>query len=149
MISLFKKMVFAISIALYSSVLFADQFYASKGVAIEGYDTVAYFTQNTAVKGLHKYSTVWDGITWYFSNEKHLTLFTASPEKYIPQFGGYCALGAAHNGAVPSDPQTFTIHKEKLYFNMSPPVATTWRLNPDFHIERATKAWQNKEIVFY
>jgi len=149
MLKLLKRTMAFIFIGLYMNIVQAGQFYSTEGVAIEGYDTVAYFTQNAAIKGQAKFKTRWHDVTWFFSSKKHFELFIASPEKYVPQFGGYCALGAAHNGAVPTDPETFTVHKGKLYLNMAPAVGVTWRLNPDFHIERASKAWQNDKIVFY
>ena len=110
---------------------------------------MSYFTDNKAQQGLAKYSFEWHDVTWFFSSEQHLNTFKMAPHKYAPQFGGFCALGAAHNGAVPTDPETFTIHKGKLYLNMAPPVGVTWRLNPDFHITRASKAWDDGSIVFY
>ena len=126
-----------------------DKTFSSSGVAIRGYDTVAFFESEQAIQGVEKYQTQWQGTNWYFSNEKHLALFKQSPEKYAPQFGGFCALGAAHLGAVPSDPRAFSIHDGKLYFNMTEEVRITWRLNADFHIKRADKAWKEERITFY
>ncbi len=59
------------------------------GLAIKGYDTVAYFTVGKPVKGDRQFSHDWKGATWLFSSKKHLDLFAASPEKYAPQYGGY------------------------------------------------------------
>jgi YHS domain-containing protein len=127
----------------------AGQFFASEGIAIRGYDTVSYFTDNKAVEGKAEYAYSWHGATWHFSSAKNLELFKASPQNYVPQFGGFCALGAAHEGAVPTNPEVFTIYKGRLYLNMTAPVGITWRLNSDFHIERATKAWESGSITFY
>jgi YHS domain-containing protein len=149
MINTMKKITFVITLYLFTLPSFAGQFFSSDGIAIEGYDTVAYFTENKARHGSENYALKWHGVTWQFSTAENLALFKSSPEKYVPQFGGYCALGAAHNGAVPTDPETFTIHKGKLYLNMAPPVGITWRLNPDFHIARASKSWQEGKIIFY
>lgn len=60
-----------------------------KGVAIKGYDTVAYFTMQKPVKGSDEYSLEWNGATWLFSSREHLDMFAKNPEKYAPQYGGY------------------------------------------------------------
>ena len=138
-----------IPLLLISAQSYAGKFYSIEGVAIEGYDPVSYFTENKAQVGNIEFSYEWHNVTWHFTSKVHLQLFIKSPEKYVPQFGGYCALGAAHNGAVPTDPEIFTLHKGKLYLNMAPPVGVTWRLNPDFHIKRASKAWSSGKIDFY
>jgi len=61
----------------------------SDGIAIKGYDTVAYFTMGMPVKGEEQYAHEWNGAKWLFSNKGHLDLFAADPEKYAPQYGGY------------------------------------------------------------
>ena len=64
-------------------------------VAIEGYDTVAYFTDGKATKGSEEYSYDWLGASWHFANDEHRKLFAANPISYAPQFGGLCAEGVA------------------------------------------------------
>jgi len=59
------------------------------GVAIKGYDTVAYHTEGRAVKGHRKYSHTWNDAKWYFSSAENRNLFAADPERYAPQYGGY------------------------------------------------------------
>ena len=59
------------------------------GIALKGYDTVAYFTMGLPVKGLKEFQYNWQGAKWLFSNHEHLTLFQENPEKYAPQYGGY------------------------------------------------------------
>jgi YHS domain-containing protein len=61
----------------------------SRGVAIGGYDPVAYFTQGKAVKGSEDFSRQWMGATWHFTSREHLEMFTTNPESYAPQYGGY------------------------------------------------------------
>lgn len=87
------------------------------GVAIGGYDTVAYFLDNRAVKGSEKYSYNWLGTPWYFASEEHRELFKKNPAKYAPQYGGYCAAEVAGSGSVTVniDPEAFTIVDGKLY----------------------------------
>jgi YHS domain-containing protein len=91
------------------------------GVAIKGYDTVAYFTDGKAMKGSKKFTHKWLGTPWYFANAKHRDMFEADPTKYAPQFGGYCALGVGLKGnshaAENIDPvNAWRIIDGKLYF---------------------------------
>lgn len=91
-------------------------FKTEDGVAINGYDAVAYFTQNQAVQGSKQFSISHNGATYYFANAEHQTAFKADPAKYAPVCGGYCAFAVAKMGAlVPSDPKTFKIRDGKLY----------------------------------
>lgn len=87
------------------------------GVAIMGYDTVAYFTEGKAVKGSEKFSYEWLGTPWHFSSEKHREMFMNEPVKYAPQYGGYCAGEVAGSGSVTVniDPEAFKIIEGKLY----------------------------------
>lgn len=86
------------------------------GVAIKGYDVVAYFTDYKAVEGSEKHSLKYDGVTFYFANEEHKNMFKKEPAHYLPQYGGYCAFGMAKmNSKVPTDPHTFKIVDGKLY----------------------------------
>jgi YHS domain-containing protein len=96
------------------------------GIAIVGYDTVAYFTQNKAVKGSDEYTHQWNGAKWRFSSIAHLDLFKANPEKYAPQYGGYCAYGVAGGYLVKIDPTQFTVTGGKLYLNYDAGVQKDW-----------------------
>jgi YHS domain-containing protein len=86
------------------------------GVAIMGYDPVAYFTENQAVKGSEKFSYDWLGTPWHFANNQHREMFMNEPVKYAPQYGGYCA-GEVVGGSttVNVDPEAFKIIDGKLY----------------------------------
>src|SRR4029079_12550798 len=70
------------------------------GVAIMGYDTVAYFTEGKAVKGSDEFSYEWLGTPWHFASKKHQEMFISAPVKYAPQYGGYCAAEVAGSGSV-------------------------------------------------
>lgn len=86
------------------------------GLAIQGYDPVAYFAQNKAVKGLKNLSIYADGVTYYFSTQQNKDLFKANPAKYEPQYGGWCAYAmGATNEKVEVDPETFKVLNGKLY----------------------------------
>jgi YHS domain-containing protein len=105
--------------------------------AINGYDTVAYFTENKAVKGTDGLATDWMGAKWKFSTQAHLDLFKASPEKYAPQYGGYCAYGVTQDYLVKVDPEQFTVLDGKLYLNYDADVQAKWSKDKPGYIKAA------------
>jgi YHS domain-containing protein len=87
-----------------------------KGIAIQGYDPVGYFTENKAVEGKKEFATFYEGSTYYFSSEQNKELFKKDPAKYEPLYGGWCAYAMGANGEkVEVDPETFKIIDGKLY----------------------------------
>lgn len=93
------------------------------GVAIMGYDPVAYFTEGRPMKGSEKFAYEWLGTPWHFANAKHRDMFAADPTKYAPQYGGYCTLGVGLDGhaAENIDPErAWRIIDGKLYFVYDP-----------------------------
>lgn len=109
--------------------------------AIKGYDSVAYFTQNKAVKGKSEFSTEYQGAKWLFSSQANLELFTANPSKYAPQYGGYCAYAVSQGYTASIKPELFTIHEGKLYLNYNADVNNKWRNNKLDFISKADKNW--------
>ena len=105
--------------------------------AIYGYDTVAYWTENKAVKGSKKITTEWQGAQWHFSSEENKALFVANPERYAPQYGGYCAYAMSDGRLVGIDEDAFTIVDDKLYLNYSKSVMKEWRSNQATFIQEA------------
>ena len=101
--------------------------YEPSGVAIRGFDTVAYFTMSKAVKGSEKYVTEWKGAKWHFSSQEHLDLFKADPTKYAPQYGGYCAYGIAVDNLVKIEGDLWDIVDDKLYLNFNKDLQDKWR----------------------
>ena len=95
--------------------------------AINGYDTVAYFSQGKPVKGSDSFVFQWKEAKWKFSTQANLDLFRASPEKYAPQYGGYCAYGVANGNLVKVDPEQFTVLDGKLYLNYDADVQQAWK----------------------
>lgn len=86
------------------------------GLAIEGYDPVAYFSKQKAIEGKKELSLVMNGATWYFSSPENRDLFKANPAKYEPQYGGWCAYAMGAKGEkVEVDPETFKVLNGKLY----------------------------------
>jgi YHS domain-containing protein len=94
--------------------------------AINGYDTVAYFTVGKPVKGLDTFVHEWNGAKWKFASQANLDLFKSSPEKYAPQYGGYCAYGVAQGNLVKVEPDQFTVRDGKLYLNYDADVQSKW-----------------------
>lgn len=93
------------------------------GVAIMGYDPVAYFTEGQPMKGSEEFAYEWLGTPWHFANAKHREMFAADPAKYAPQYGGYCTLGVGLDGhaAENIDPErAWRIIDGKLYFVYDP-----------------------------
>jgi len=105
--------------------------------AINGYDTVAYFSVGKPVKGQDSFVTEWMGAKWKFSSQANLDLFKADPEKYAPQYGGYCAYGVAKDGLVKVEPDQFTVRNGKLYLNFDADVQALWLKDPDGFIKQA------------
>ena len=112
--------------------------------AIYGYDTVAYFTENKAVKGDKKIIHNWRGADWHFSSEENKALFVAAPEKYAPQYGGYCAYAMSDGRLVGIDEDAFTLHNGKLYLNYSKSVMKEWRSNMEQFIKEADALYPTK-----
>ena len=141
--SLFKRSIFVVLLLASAPVLAVDPVFTPlfSDKAIRGYDTVAYFTENKAVEGVDEYSTEYMGATWLFSSAENLALFTADPEKYAPQYGGYCAYAVSKNSTASIKPELFTIHDGKLYLNYNESINDKWRANKEDFIKKADKNW--------
>lgn len=115
-------------------------FFSNK--ALEGYDTVAYFTEGKAVEGTSNFKAKYQGAEWWFASKEHLDMFTDDPEKYAPQYGGYCAWAVGEkNQLAPGDPHQWTIHQGKLYINYDQSVQDTWLPKKDRFIKIADQNW--------
>ena len=113
-----------------------------RGVAIHGYDPVAYFVESKPVKGTAERSTTARGATYWFASDKNLELFKADPSKYEPQCGGYCAYGVAQGFKPDIDPTAFRVESGKLYLNLSPDVQSRWVKDIPGYVEQANKNWK-------
>lgn len=115
------------------------------GLAISGYDPVAYFTESRAIKGKPEFQVTHKGITYYFSSVKHKELFLVKPNSYEPEYGGWCAFAMGDYGQkVKIDPETFKITNGKLYlfynflFNNT---LTSWNKNETNLIKLGNYNW--------
>ena len=119
----------------------ASSISGSKGVAIDGYDPVAYFTQGEPQQGSAEFSTEWNGTTWHFSSAAHRDLFVQSPEKYAPQYGGHCAYAMAGGGRAAGDGERWRIVDDKLYLNSNWFAYKLWQGDVPGNIRDADKQW--------
>jgi len=115
--------------------------YTADGAAIGGYDPVAYFTDGKPVPGKAEYSHDWMGVTWRFASAGHRDAFAAEPEKYAPQYGGFCAWAAAEGYTAQIDPAAWHIEGGKLYLNYSKSVQSRWAKDIPGNIGKADRNW--------
>ncbi len=121
---------------------FADFNVGSDRIAIHGYDTVAYFTEGKPTKGKEEFEHTWEDAKWHFASATNRDLFKANPDRYAPQYGGYCALGLAAGEYADTDPNAFTIVDGKLYLNLSIEYRDgAWRKAPKAYLATADYNW--------
>jgi len=120
-----------------------EPFNQTDGIAIYGYDPVAYFTDGQAVKGSDEFAYEWLGATWYFASAEHRDLFATDPIKYAPQYGGYCAIGMIDGGTWGTNPEHWRIVDGKLYmYDGSQADMARWERDAPKNIEKADAEWQ-------
>ena len=110
-------------------------------IAIKGYDSVAYFKMGKAVQGDKSFSFQWHAMTWYFLNKEHRDLFAAMPEKYAPQYDGYCAWALTEARLAKTDPEVWKIVDGKLYLNCSWEAFQKWSRDIPGNIKKADANW--------
>ena len=125
----------------------ADNIYTGyfSNKAVSGYDVIAYFEESKPVKGSAKYQLEYKGADWYFSSQANLDKFTANPEKYEPQYGGYCAWAMADNKTAPGKPPFWSVYNDKLYLNYDQGVQDTWVADKDAFIKKADAHWAKRD----
>ena len=119
-----------------------SEVYVEDGIAINGYDPVAYFTESKPIPGSDEFTFQWNSATWKFSTHENMEAFKAQPEKFSPVFGGYCAYGMSNGEGYKATtvPQAWTILDDKLYLNYNLKVKDKWLENQQ---ERINEAWGN------
>jgi YHS domain-containing protein len=111
------------------------------GFALKGYDPVAYFTDGHPTKGEDQYSFQWKGVRYRFASAESLQRFKADPEKYLPQYGGYCAYAMSLDRIADIDPYRWAIVDGKLYLNNGFLAQHLWSLNESGNIASADRNW--------
>jgi hypothetical protein len=111
------------------------------GVAIKGYDPVAYFTEGKAVKGDSDFEHEYMDATWRFASAAYRDEFARDPKKYMPQYGGYCAYGVSKGYAVGIDPEAWKVVDGKLYLNYNQDVQKMWLEDVPGRVKKADENW--------
>ena len=137
----FSALIAVALLSMSSTAVFAGEFFETDGVALRGYDPVAYFASGKPQKGQAQYSYEYKGSKFYFASDANRRAFMAMPEKYAPQFGGYCAFGTAQGYKVSTQPDAFAIVKDKLYLNYDKKVQKIWQQDVPGNIQQAEKNW--------
>ena len=118
------------------------EIFTINGKAIRGYDVVAFFSASKPVQGSESFSYSWKDATWLFSSRENLELFKTNPEKYAPQYGGYCAYGMSNGYKAPTVIETWKILNDKLYFNYNLKVQELWNKDQSGYIQKADINWE-------
>lgn len=134
-------------ITLTGTALAEKKYYQSSwgGVAVEGYDVVAYFTENKPVEGSKEFAHEWEGAKWYFASADNRDKFIKDPKKYAPQYGGYCAWAVSQGYTASTVPEAWKIVDGKLYLNYSKGVQARWEKDIPGFIKTADKNWPDIE----
>lgn len=111
------------------------------GVALHGYDAVAYQTEQRPVQGSAAYTAIHEGVTYRFASAANRDRFAAAPATYAPAYGGYCAFGVAAGGKYDIDPAAFSVVNGTLYLNKNRSVQRTWREDVPGNIKKADRNW--------
>lgn len=132
----------ALALAVVVAPAFAkDPVFAAVDGAIRGYDPVAYHEQQKPVKGSADHALQWQGAEWYFASAESRDKFQQDPERYAPQYGGYCAFAVANGATATTDPDAWSIADGKLYLNYSLDVREKWRGDIPGYIDKANANW--------
>lgn len=115
--------------------------FATGGVAINGYDPVAYFTEGKPVKGSADHVVDWSGAKLQFASAEHKAMFEGNPEKFAPKYGGYCAYAVSKGYTAKTEPDAWSIHEDRLYLNYSKSVRALWAARKRHHIKQADANW--------
>lgn len=113
------------------------------GIGLKGYDPVAFFVNEQPIKGDERYSALWKGVTYRFATAENLDRFKTAPDKYLPQYGGYCAYAMSLNRIADIDPHRWAVVDGKLYLNNGYVAQSLWSLNKSDNIKSADRNWPN------
>ena len=112
-----------------------------KGNAIKGYDPVSYFTDGEPIKGKKVLTHIWNGATWHFASEANKQAFAKNPEKYAPQYGGYCAWAVSQGYTASTNPLAWDITDGRLFLNYSKSVQANWLVEKETNINQGDINW--------
>lgn len=112
-----------------------------QGIALHGYDPVAYFTVGAPTKGNASFTAKYEGASYFFASAENLKKFKANPAAFAPQFGGFCAMGVALEKKLDGDPAVWKIVDGKLYLNVNADVSVAWQRDIPGNLEKANDYW--------
>jgi YHS domain-containing protein len=118
-----------------------EPLFTKDGLALSGYDAVAYFTESRPVKGSAQFEHEWGGARWRFATAANREAFAKSPEKYAPRYGGYCAYAVSRNYTASADPEAWKVVEGKLYLNYDKTVRGLWEKELPEAIRSADRNW--------
>jgi YHS domain-containing protein len=118
---------------------------AGAPVALHGYDPVAYFTQGEPVRGSDALVHIHEGAAYRFSTQAHLDSFAADPDRYAPQYGGFCAFGVSVGKKFDGDPNLWRVEDGRLYLNLNEEIYATFLEDVDGNVAKADDQWQDIE----
>jgi YHS domain-containing protein len=141
---------FAVAILIPGHAVAEDEYNVSSGLtadnaplALHGVDTVAFVKTGNRIEGAANYTAVHDGVAYYFSTRDNLRTFKSSPERYTPQYGGFCAFGVSVNKKFDGDPRWADVRDGKLYVFLSESVFEAYQKNPEAALAKAEANWAN------
>jgi YHS domain-containing protein len=111
------------------------------GLAMQGYDPVAYFTEGKPHAGSPQFKVEHGGATYYFASAANMKKFTANPDAYLPQYGGFCAMGTSLSRKFEGDPKVWHVVDKKLYLNVNPDVDHKWSQDVPGNLSKANENW--------
>lgn len=119
--------------------------FAENGVAIRGFDPVAYFEEGRPVRGNAAFHHAWHGATWHFASARHRDLFATHPERYTPAYGGFCAFAVSEGYTAPIDPKAWRIVDGRLFLNYDRAIQARWERDMPGRIRRGDTNWPRVE----
>ena len=112
----------------------------SAGVAVQGYDVVSYF-DNQVEKGSGELAVDHGGVKWLFTTAEHRRRFLATPERFLPEYGAFCAYSVGRGFPAAADPKVYAVYEGKLYFFFDPAVKAVWEQQQREAVEKADRNW--------
>jgi len=144
MMTKLTRLIFALLLVVWSGAASAADVAQNLGpgnVALKGYDPVAYQTQKAAVQGSDAFTADHNGATYHFASAGNRDAFQQNPAKYVPAFGGYCAMGVAFGRKLDVQPTAFRVVDGTLYLNLNTDVQARWVQDIPGNLERANSTW--------
>jgi YHS domain-containing protein len=137
----FPRLFLAATLLAIASFAIAGDYFEKEGLALRGYDPVSYFTTGKPEKGSPAHSHVHGGSKFLFASAENQRRFAENPDRYAPQYGGYCAYGTAQGYKVSTSPDAFTVVDGKLYLNYNREVSKLWSQDIPGNIAKAEEKW--------